>query len=81
MMYVFSSTSLLCKKKDQKTPHTETPKKQQKIQPLKTEHRDTIGEFLGVVQQQLGPEFREIHTTLVENLLYVKEDLIIPKFL
>ncbi|XVF45474.1 hypothetical protein PTKIN_Ptkin02bG0209300 [Pterospermum kingtungense] len=39
---------------------------------------DTIGEFLRAVQQQLAPEFREIRTTFVENLLYVKEDLIIP---
>ncbi|KAK8625150.1 hypothetical protein V6N13_090027 [Hibiscus sabdariffa] len=39
---------------------------------------DTIGEFLRAVQQQLAPEFREIRTTTVENLLYVKEDLIIP---
>ncbi|CAA2935262.1 XAP5 circadian timekeeper [Olea europaea subsp. europaea] len=39
---------------------------------------DTIGEFLRAVQQQLSPEFREVRTTSVENLLYVKEDLIIP---
>ncbi|GJN34475.1 hypothetical protein PR202_gb23138 [Eleusine coracana subsp. coracana] len=39
---------------------------------------DTIGEFLRAVQQQLAPEFREVRTTSVENLLYVKEDLIIP---
>ncbi|CAL1353168.1 unnamed protein product [Linum trigynum] len=39
---------------------------------------DSIGEFLLSVQQQLAPEFREIRTTNVENLLYVKEDLIIP---
>lgn len=39
---------------------------------------DKIGEFLRAVQQQLAPEFREIRTTSVENLLYVKEDLIIP---
>nr|POE79096.1 protein xap5 circadian timekeeper [Quercus suber] len=39
---------------------------------------DTIGEFLQAVQQQLAPEFREIRTTSVENLFYVKGDLIIP---
>ncbi|GLT42891.1 hypothetical protein SLA2020_168690 [Shorea laevis] len=39
---------------------------------------NSIGEFLHAVQQQLAPEFREIRTTSVENLLYVKEDLIIP---
>jgi len=42
---------------------------------------DSIGEFLRAVQQQLAPEFREIRTTSVENLLYVKEDLIIPHVL
>eukprot|EP00271_Cylindrocystis_brebissonii_P001705 TRINITY_DN1198_c1_g3_i1.p1 TRINITY_DN1198_c1_g3~~TRINITY_DN1198_c1_g3_i1.p1 ORF type:complete len:369 (+),score=122.62 TRINITY_DN1198_c1_g3_i1:257-1363(+) len=39
---------------------------------------DSIGEFLGSVQQQLAAEFREVRTSSVENLLYVKEDLIIP---
>ncbi|KAL3529633.1 hypothetical protein ACH5RR_008955 [Cinchona calisaya] len=39
---------------------------------------DSIGEFLRAVQQQLAPEFREVRTASVENLLYVKEDLIIP---
>ncbi|KAL9231828.1 hypothetical protein vseg_006998 [Gypsophila vaccaria] len=39
---------------------------------------DSIGAFLRAVQQQLAPEFREVRTTSVENLLYVKEDLIIP---
>ncbi|RZC84250.1 hypothetical protein C5167_047036, partial [Papaver somniferum] len=41
---------------------------------------DSIGEFLRYVQQKLAPEFREIRATSVENLLYVKEDLIIPHF-
>lgn len=39
---------------------------------------DTIGEFLRAVQQQLAPEYREVRTASVVNLLYVKEDLIIP---
>ncbi|KAL5174603.1 Protein XAP5 CIRCADIAN TIMEKEEPER [Glycine soja] len=39
-----------------------------------TGHRRVIQ----AIQQQLAPEFREIRTTSVENLLYVKEDLIIP---
>ncbi|KAG2577836.1 hypothetical protein PVAP13_6NG180500 [Panicum virgatum] len=34
-----------------------------------------IGEFLRVVQQQLAPEFCEVRTTSVENLLYVKKIL------
>ncbi|XP_050235012.1 protein XAP5 CIRCADIAN TIMEKEEPER isoform X2 [Mercurialis annua] len=45
---------------------------------LQVRKGDAIGEFLRAVQQQLAPEFREIRTTSVENLLYVKEDLIIP---
>ncbi|KAG5041710.1 hypothetical protein JHK85_014186 [Glycine max] len=45
---------------------------------LQVRKGDSIGEFLRAVQQQLAPEFREIRTTTVENLLYVKEDLIIP---
>ncbi|KAL6984688.1 hypothetical protein U1Q18_018069 [Sarracenia purpurea var. burkii] len=45
---------------------------------FKVRKGDTIGEFLRAVQQQLAPEFREIRTSSVENLLYVKEDLIIP---
>jgi hypothetical protein len=39
---------------------------------------DTNGEFLMVMQQQLVHEIREVWTTSVENLLYMKEDLIIP---
>ncbi|KAG2563907.1 hypothetical protein PVAP13_8KG372900 [Panicum virgatum] len=35
-----------------------------------------IAEFLCSAQQQLAPEFREVQTTSVENLLYVKEDFI-----
>ncbi|KAK2983790.1 hypothetical protein RJ640_017193 [Escallonia rubra] len=45
---------------------------------LQVRKGDAIGEFLRAVQQQLAPEFREIRTASVENLLYVKEDLIIP---
>ncbi|GFS42805.1 XAP5 family protein [Actinidia rufa] len=45
---------------------------------LQVRKGDSIGVFLRAVQQQLAPEFREIRTTSVENLLYVKEDLIIP---
>ncbi|XP_074304448.1 protein XAP5 CIRCADIAN TIMEKEEPER isoform X2 [Silene latifolia] len=45
---------------------------------IKVRKGDTIGAFLRAVQQQLSPDFREVRTTSVENLLYVKEDLIIP---
>ncbi|CAN6587038.1 unnamed protein product [Malus baccata var. baccata] len=45
---------------------------------LQVKKGDKIGDFLKAVQQQLAPEFREVRTTSVENLLYVKEDLIIP---
>jgi hypothetical protein len=39
---------------------------------------DSIGEFMKAVQVQLAPEFREVRTTMYDNLMYVKEDLIIP---
>jgi hypothetical protein len=39
---------------------------------------DTNGEFLMAMQQQLVHEIREVWTNSVENLLYMKEDLIIP---
>lgn len=45
---------------------------------LQVRKGDSIAEFLRAVQQQLAAEFREIRTASVENLLYVKEDLIIP---
>ncbi|KAH9603022.1 hypothetical protein KSS87_008927 [Heliosperma pusillum] len=45
---------------------------------LQVRKGDTIGAFLRAVQLQLSVEFREVRTTSVENLLYVKEDLIIP---
>ena len=35
-------------------------------------------DFMRAIQQQLACEFKEIRTASVENLLYVKEDLIIP---
>ncbi|KAJ8569618.1 hypothetical protein K7X08_006195 [Anisodus acutangulus] len=38
----------------------------------------SIDEFHWVVQHQLAPVFLEVRTTSVENILYVKEDLIIP---
>ncbi|GAQ80858.1 hypothetical protein KFL_000640250 [Klebsormidium nitens] len=39
---------------------------------------DSIGDFMRAVQAQLSPEFREVRTTMFDNLMYVKEDLIIP---
>eukprot|EP00898_Chlorokybus_atmophyticus_P005292 jgi/Chlat1/5764/Chrsp387S05504 len=39
---------------------------------------DTVGAFLAAVQKQLSPEFRSVRSTSVDNLLYIKEDLIIP---
>lgn len=38
----------------------------------------TIGKFLELVKQQLISEFHEIRSTSPEDLVYVKEDLIIP---
>lgn len=45
---------------------------------LQVRKGDTIGDFLRAVQQQLASEFREVRTSTVENMLYIKEDLIIP---
>ncbi|PSC73288.1 XAP5 CIRCADIAN TIMEKEEPER [Micractinium conductrix] len=39
---------------------------------------DTVGQFLKAVIEQLMPQFREIRTTSVQNLMYVKEDIILP---
>jgi protein FAM50 len=39
---------------------------------------DTIATFLRGVRDALAPEFRELRSTSVDNMLYVKEDLIIP---
>lgn len=39
----------------------------------------TIGKFLEAVKQQLIPEFHELRSVSAEDLLYVKEDLIIPQ--
>ncbi|MEW5303656.1 MAG: hypothetical protein WDW36_006327 [Sanguina aurantia] len=38
----------------------------------------TIGAFLKGVRDQLAPEFRELRSASVDNLIYVKEDLIMP---
>ncbi|KAL6775844.1 XAP5 [Auxenochlorella protothecoides x Auxenochlorella symbiontica] len=38
----------------------------------------TIGQFLKAVHEQLAQEFREMRTTSVSNLMYVKEDIILP---
>jgi protein FAM50 len=39
---------------------------------------DTVGAFLRGVRDALSPEFRELRSASVDNMLYVKEDLIIP---
>lgn len=40
---------------------------------------DTVGQFLKAVVEQLTPQFREIRTTSFTNLMYVKEDIILPQ--
>ncbi|KAL4852670.1 Protein XAP5 CIRCADIAN TIMEKEEPER [Chlorella vulgaris] len=40
---------------------------------------DSVGQFLKAVVEQLTPQFREIRTTSVTNLMYVKEDIILPQ--
>jgi protein FAM50 len=42
---------------------------------------DSIGTFLKVVREQLGPEFRELRTASLDNLLYIKEDIILQHHL
>jgi len=39
---------------------------------------DSVGTFLRAVRDALAPEFREIKAASVEDMLYVKEDLILP---
>ncbi len=39
----------------------------------------TIGKFLELVKAQLVGEFHEVRSTSAEDLIYVKEDLIIPQ--
>lgn len=40
--------------------------------------KTTVGKYLELVKQQLVNEFSELRGVSAENLLYVKEDLIIP---
>lgn len=40
--------------------------------------RTTVGKYLELVKQQLVAEFAELRGVSSDNLLYVKEDLIIP---
>ncbi|EFJ47279.1 hypothetical protein VOLCADRAFT_61744 [Volvox carteri f. nagariensis] len=39
---------------------------------------DSIGNFLKAVREQLAPEFRELRHVGMDNLMYIKEDLIMP---
>ena len=39
---------------------------------------DTIGTFLKAVREQNAAEFRELKMTTADNMLYIKEDLIMP---
>lgn len=43
-----------------------------------TIHVQCTGKFLEQVKAQLVPEFHEVRSTNPEDLVYVKEDLIIP---
>jgi len=38
----------------------------------------SVGRFLEMVKQQLVADFSEVRSTSPEDLIYVKEDLIIP---
>jgi protein FAM50 len=48
---------------------------------LRLKKGSTIGKFLELAKQQLVGEFKELRSTNSEDLLYVKEDLIIPQHL
>uniref|UniRef100_A0A383WCJ7 FAM50A/XAP5 C-terminal domain-containing protein n=1 Tax=Tetradesmus obliquus TaxID=3088 RepID=A0A383WCJ7_TETOB len=39
---------------------------------------DSIGVFLKAVREQLAPQFRELRAVSVDNMMYIKEDLILP---
>lgn len=39
---------------------------------------DSIGAFLALAQKQLAPRFREVRSSGPDDLLYVKEDVILP---
>jgi hypothetical protein len=45
---------------------------------LKVRKGDTMGEFLRKVRDQLAGDFREMRGASVDQMLYIKEDLIIP---
>ena len=44
-----------------------------------TRQGDTIGQFLRLALDQLSAEFRQVRSSSVENLMYIKEDLILPQ--
>ena len=46
--------------------------------PASAHDTSAVGRFLELVKTQLSPEFPEVRGLGVDNLLYVKEDLIIP---
>lgn len=45
---------------------------------IKVSKGTSVGKFLEQVRQQLSTEFSELRATSSDNLLYIKEDLIIP---
>lgn len=46
---------------------------------IQTKKGATIGKFMEAVKAQLLDEFKELRSISSEDLLYVKEDLIIPQ--
>ena len=46
-----------------------------------TRQGDTIGAFLRLALDQLAPEFRQVRSSSAEDLMYIKEDLILPHHL
>ena len=48
---------------------------------LSIKQGDTVEKFLKCALDQLSPEFREVRSSSVENLMYIKEDIILPQHL
>jgi hypothetical protein len=42
---------------------------------------DSIGTFLKAARDQLQPQFRELRAVSLDNLLYIKEDIVLPHHL
>lgn len=46
---------------------------------IKVKKGNSIGDFLKAVRDQLGTQFKEMRGVSVDNLMYIKEDIILPQ--